>query len=209
MQEYEHDARTFQNPNMEDGKLYAVFFMDTVKDEGASALANRPIFKDTEFVRIVAPGDKTNVVVRPAREDDRARFQRQYAAFKRGDAEQVVGTPLAQWPLITRAQVEEFKYLEIRTVEHLAAVRDDIKSRVPGMHELSQRAQQWLAAAKGEDTEQLKRENEELKTRLDRLEAMLVGNKPAGPGEDEDDEEEAVAAVAAPSVTTVSKPKGK
>ncbi len=192
VQEYEIDHRTFQNVNLEDGKLYAVFFMDVTEDAAASQQAGRPIFKDTEFVRIVAPGDKTNVVCRPARQDDKARFAKQYAAFKRGDIEQVVGTPLKQWPAITRAMAEEFKHLGVLTVEHLADLRDDVKLRVPGAQDLSRRARAWLEATNGTDSKLIKvqEENNELRARLERLEASLPKY--------EDDEGEVATAPAAP-----------
>lgn len=198
-QEYEIDHRTFQNVNLEDGKLYAVFFMDVTEDAAASAEQGRPIFKDTEFVRIVAPGDKTNVVCRPARPDDKARFAKQYAAFKRGDIEQVVGTPLKQWPAITRALAEEFKHLGVLTVEHLADLRDDVKIRVPGAHDLSRRARAWLEAVNGTDSKLTKvyEENAELRARLEKLESML--NK-AAPADDDDEDEPVPAPQAAPAV---------
>lgn len=196
MQEYEADARTFQNINMEDGKLYAVFFKDVVKDEGKSEEMGRPIFRDTEFVRIVAPGDKTNVVVRPAREDDKRRFGRQYEAFKRGDAEQIIGTPLAQWPLMTRAQVEELRYFGVLTVEHLADLRDDVKTKIPGSVDLSKRAAQWLNASQGVDTKVAEQAD-----RIAALEDMvkkLAGGQPAAMiVEDADDEEYEAPAVPA------------
>jgi len=188
VQEYEADARTFQNINMEDGKLYAVFFKDVVKDEGKSEEMGRPIFRDTEFVRIVAPGDKTNVVVRPAREDDKRRFGRQYDAFKRGDAEQIIGTPLAQWPLMTRAQVEEFRYFGVLTVEHLADLRDDVKTKIPGSVELSKRAKHWLDASQGVDSKVA--EQAERIAALEAVVKKLAGGQPAAVAvEDADDEE--------------------
>jgi len=196
VQEYEADARTFQNINMEDGKLYAVFFKDVVKDEGQSEEMGRPIFRDTEFVRIVAPGDKTNVVVRPARTDDKQRFARQYEAFKRGDAEQIVGTPLAQWPLMTRAQVEEFRYFGVLTVEHLASLRDDVKMKMPGALDLSKRASAWLEASNGvgnklAESDARASEQAARITALEELVHKLTAGQPAALAvEDADDEEE-------------------
>jgi hypothetical protein len=60
------------------------------------------------------------------------------------EEEQVSGTRLSDWPFLTRAQCEEFRYLGIKTVEQLAGVRDDIVSRVPGLTQLKQHAQVWL-----------------------------------------------------------------
>lgn len=176
--EYDVDPATFQNPTMEDGRIYAVFFTDAVRDEHASNEQGRPIYKDTEFVRIVAPGDKTNVVVRPARDTDRNRFPRQYAAFKRGEQEQVVGTPLAQWPLMGRAQVEELKALGVITVEHLSQLRDDIKMKIPGAMQLSQRAKDWLTAATDSALlTKMRTEREEQDERIAELEKQITDLK--------------------------------
>lgn len=173
--EIEVDHRTFSNPHMEDGRMYAVFFMDVVKDDGQSELQGRAIFRDAEFIRIVAPGDKSNIVVREARDGDKQRFHRQYEMFKRGEKEQVVGTPLSQWPQITRAMAEEFKALGIMTVEHLADLRDDVKLKVGGAMNLSEMAKKWLAAASGrhEEIDNLQAQNADLLQRLAALEQQV------------------------------------
>lgn len=129
-----------------DEKLLVVFYMSILQDEMKSVEKGRPIFHDAEFVRIYIPGDKTSVVDRPAFEMDRRRFALQYAKFKQGidEEDQISGTPLKEWPLVTRAQVQEFKYFHVLTVEHLAEARDDVKRQVPGMTQLSQQARIWL-----------------------------------------------------------------
>lgn len=176
--EYDVDPATFQNPHMEDNRVYAVFFSGVMKDDAASLDQGRPIFKDTEFVRIVAPGDKTNIVVRPARDSDRQRFPRQYAAFKRGESEQVIGTPLAQWSLISRAQAEEFRAVGVLTVEHLADLRDDIKMKFPGAMQLSQRAKDWIAAsADSAVLSKLRAEREEQDERIAEMEKQIADLK--------------------------------
>ena len=83
-------------PGAGDDKLYVIFHMDIVKDEGKSVEEGRPIFNDVEFVQIFVPGDKTNVIDRPIRPSDKARFPKQYQAFKEGKAEeaQLQKTPL-------------------------------------------------------------------------------------------------------------------
>lgn len=185
--EYEIDPATFQNPHLEDGRVYAVFFTDAMRDEYASNEQGRPIYKDTEFVRIICPGDKTNIVVRPARDADRSRFPRQYAAFKRGEQEQVVGTPLSQWPLMGRSQVEEFRSLGIMSVEHLAELRDDIKLKIPGAVQLCQRAKDWLAAASdsailGKLRAEREEQDERIATLEKQIEDLKKSLKPASAG---------------------------
>lgn len=132
-----------------DAKLFVRFSVRPTKNEAASVSAGRPVFADTEYVEIVVPGDKQNVVLRPVRDADKQRFGRQYAAFKAGDAEQVTGTPLSEWPAVTRSQVEELAYFKIRTVEQLAGVSDgNLKNAGPFLA-LRQKARDWLEKAEG------------------------------------------------------------
>jgi hypothetical protein len=133
-----------------DEKLFIQFYMGTVSDAAATAEKGRPIFKDVECIRIITPGDKTNLVDRPMQPSDRARFARQYSTWKsRGkEGEIIEGTHLTEWPMISRSMAEELKYLHIRTVEQLAEVRDDVMLSVPGLATLKQNAQVWLGKTK-------------------------------------------------------------
>lgn len=150
MESYDGDPALFTRPDAGDETLFVVFYMGTMKNEDKSIEAGRPIIDDVECVRIIVPGDKNNVVDRPARDSDKRRFAKQYAMFSQGmkEDDQISGTRLNEWPFLTRGQCEEFKYLGIQTVEQLAEVRDDIVSKVPGMVKLKQHAAVWLGKTK-------------------------------------------------------------
>lgn len=109
----------------------------------------RLICEEIEYIEIVTPGDKTNIVDRPVRDSDRRQFARQYQAWKAGDNEQLTGTPLSAWPGVTRAQVEELGYFKIRTVEQLASVSDGNLMQVGPIRALRQRAQDFISVAAG------------------------------------------------------------
>ena len=166
-------------PGAGDDKLLVIFHMDIVKDEERSTAEGRPIWRDEEFIRIFVPGDKSNVIDRPIRPTDRARFPKQYAAFKedRGEEAQIVGTHLRDWPMVGRAQVAEFAHFGIRTVEQLADVRDDLCQKIMGLTGLKQVAGVWLQKAKstGEAARVAKRlddaesANKDLQTSMARL----------------------------------------
>lgn len=142
----EFDVQDFEDPNNNKG-VYARFYWVPREDKVASQEAGRPIYKDMEYVEIVAAGNANNIVRRPARDMDRDRFPREYEKFKAGDMEQVVGTPLSEVPWITRSMVEELTYRKIRTLEELASISDTACS-VPGMLDLRRKAQSWLEKAK-------------------------------------------------------------
>ena len=132
-----------------DDKLLVIFYKDVLHDEGKSVDAGRPIYVDTDFMRVHIPGDPTSVVVRPVSEVDKRRFALQWARYLQGmkEEDQLSGTPLKEWPSVTRAQVEELRFFQIRTVEHLAEVGDAVKMKMPGLTRLSQLARIWLDKA--------------------------------------------------------------
>lgn len=137
----EHDR------NIGDENLYVQFFTHPLQDKEKSLAEGRPIFVDTEYIRIMVPGDKGNVVMRSAREDDKQRFPKQYQAFKNDEAEIMEGTPLNQWGFLTAAQIEEMKYFGIRTVENLANVTDTNAQKFMGINLLRQKAREYIEAS--------------------------------------------------------------
>lgn len=111
--------------------------------------AGRPIFDDVEYIEIVIPGDRNNIINRAVTQQDKRQWAQQYQAWKAGDQEQLSGTPLDKWPGIHRAQVEELKYFRVRTVEQLAEMGDGVIGNIGPILGLRQRARDFLAAAKG------------------------------------------------------------
>lgn len=143
---FEFDVKDFENPNNNQG-VYAHFYLTTREDPVQSAAAGRPIYVEKEYVKILSAGSANNIIDKPVSEIERNRFPDQYAKFKAGDKEQIIGTPLAEVPWITRAQVDELLYRKIRTLEQLAAL-DDQHCNVPGMYDLKRKAAAWLVKAK-------------------------------------------------------------
>jgi hypothetical protein len=114
----------FKNPNGPKQPAVPVFFTEAVRMDFKSKQAGRDIFEDREFVRILIPGDRRSAPVEPVNDEHKKRWPREYEAFKAGTEAPLEGTPLADWPQIGRARVEELAYFHIRTVEQLAAVND-------------------------------------------------------------------------------------
>lgn len=136
-----------QDRNRGDEHLYVQFFMYPLQDKAKTLEEGRPIFVDTEFVKIMVPGDKENIVTREVRESDKNRFPKQYLAFKNQEKELMEGTPLGKWSYVTAAQVEELKYFGILTVEQLANVSDGNAQKFMGINLLKRRAQEYLDAS--------------------------------------------------------------
>jgi hypothetical protein len=144
------DHTLFTKQHAGDEALFVVFYMGILDNAAKTLEAGRRIVDDVEYVRIIIPGDKNTINDRPASEQDKRRFAKQYGMFKEGkkEDEQISGTRLTDWPFLTRGQCEEFKYLGIRTVEQMAQVRDDLATKIPGLQSLKQNATVWLAKSK-------------------------------------------------------------
>lgn len=131
-----------------DDKLFVTFFKHPRKDEKATLKEGRPIYNDEDYVRIMVPGDKDSIVVRPARDQDKMRFAKQFAAYEQGEGEAHQGTPLKAWPMITRGQVEELKFFGVHTVEQLADLADIHVQKFMGIGTLKEQAKAYIQQAK-------------------------------------------------------------
>lgn len=168
MATFESDVQDFENRYAGDRGVHARFYNHPEQDHEASAAAGRPIFKDTEFVEIIAAGNSTNIIKRPARSMDRQRFAKQYAAFLEGRGDDLQGTPLKEVTWITRSQVEELAYMRICTLEQLAGVSDSVCARAVGLYDLKRKAEAALAAAANvAPMTELVEENKRLQEQLD------------------------------------------
>lgn len=135
--------------------LFVEFYMFPKQNEEKSNEEGRPIFEEKPYIMIMVPGDKSSIVRRPVRtgmhpKDDNNRFHNEYQAFMQKKDQPLEGTPLAQWPQITRAIVLELEALNVRTVEHLGNMPDTFASQYMGMQDLKQKANKWLELTKSE-----------------------------------------------------------
>jgi hypothetical protein len=131
-----------------DSKLFVTFFKHPTQDQAKTLAEGRPMFREETYVRIMVPGDKDSIVVRPARDMDKQRFAKQHDAFEKGEGELHDGTPLKAWPMITRGQVEELKFFGVYTVEALADLADVHVQKFMGVGALKTQAQAYMQAAK-------------------------------------------------------------
>lgn len=162
------------NPQAE-SHLFVQFYTDAVELKAESEKQGRPIFKDMPFVRIIVPGDTNNIIERVADETDKHRFPNAWAKYQNSEAKANEGTPLEQWPQITRSLLKECKYFEIHTVEALSNISDAHVAKLGmGFGELRTKAKAWLEAAAG--TAQITAqaaENAQLKQMLADLQAQI------------------------------------
>jgi hypothetical protein len=156
---YADDAtlRLANNPQGGDEKLAVRFLLLDVENEAKSRAAGYPVYDQVEGIHIRAPGNRDEIL-RKALPKDKARFPRQYAAFKAGMEEPTSGLPLREWPAIGKAQAEVLIYQHgIRTVEQLAGVSDgNVDGLGHGALALRKKARDYIERAKsGAPTAQL------------------------------------------------------
>lgn len=133
-----------------DAGLYVEFYLEAVKDEEATIEAGRPIFFDREYIKIIPVGDKMTVICEPVTDEYRFRWPQKYAAFKAQQHQPQEGTPLEQWPPLTKSQVLTFKGANVHTVEQLANVSDGNLSNLGmGARDLREKAIAYIKSAEG------------------------------------------------------------
>jgi hypothetical protein len=139
----------------------------------------RPIFEDTDYIEIMQPGNKDSIIRRPATDRDKSRFSEHYRKYEaRVTDDHIEGTLLSEWPAISRAQVEELRFLNIRTVEQLAQIADSNAQNIMGIQGLKSKAAKFLETSKDQA---LSDRLAEIEARNAELEAKLaaVSENPA------------------------------
>lgn len=151
--------------NVNKGNAMAKFYTADVKDEAASSAKGRYVGRKVDMVRIIIPGDKHNIVERRVRENDKERWPKAYEAFRRMEDYVPDGTIIDTWPMLSRAQVEDLKYMNIFTVEQIADLPDDKLGSIGlGGRMMRKHAQAFIETSKrGAVPAQLVAENEQLR----------------------------------------------
>ncbi len=170
--------------------VFVEFYTHPVYMKAKSDEAKRQVWEDREHIRIVIPGDKDNVVMRQATRQDKEKYPDAWKRYQEKDKETRVGTPLEEWQPISKSQVKEAKYMEIHTVEQLAAVSDgNLQKLGPGWVSLRSNAQVWVSnqrdgAAAAQVASQLEQANSLIAQLQERMAAMEAQPKPerAKPG---------------------------
>ena len=110
-----------------DSRLQVRFYKKSVQQEQESIDAGRPIFKDFDFVQICVAGDTLTEIDTYALQNHKQRFPIQWANYMNRQGahdEELVGTPVAEWPLVSKSQAEELRAIKFQTVESIANASD-------------------------------------------------------------------------------------
>jgi len=155
------------------------FYQREVKDEFKSKQENRPIYYMADFVRIEIAGNSYSIIDTFANEGHKQAYPVQWARYENEKKElgddDITGTVLGDWSILTAAQVRELKHYHFYTVEQVANASDAAIEKVTmvvGMSGFSfrEKAQNYLKRAK--DSSVLDAQNEELRKRDLEIEAL-------------------------------------
>ena len=152
-------------------------------------------YKDVPFVRIMVPGDKTNIIEQPVREHHKERFIRQWLYFQsKNDDGQVIGTKLDQWNKdkpedFNEHQMTELQILKFQTVEQVATATDSQLQRIgmgaPGLRE---RARGYLTQRnQSESSTELAKTRSELDELKAQMASLMSQRKPGRPRKEDVD----------------------
>jgi len=178
-----------------DKALAVKFLTKSVQDKVETLAQGRPIFREVVYIDIRIPGERDSAFCGPATRAHVERFPEHYRAFRsRTKDEEVVGTPLAEWPLVTRSQVDELAFFNVKTVEDLVNMPDSSNHQFMGINVLKSKAKDFLEANKGK---------KELQAEFDKREQALQNQLKAM--------QEQLDALSQPKkkVTTKAKPKAR
>lgn len=165
------------------GGLWVEFYPGKLPNEFRSKETGKPEFDLIPFIKKCNPGDPTNVIERPMREEDKNEWPGQWAAYERRTSYRPEsGTPVEDWPRLDVATVAKLKALEFHTVEQIAECSDQQCQRIGmGCYELRTKAAAYIAAAKdsslvqkqAEDLAMAEQEKADLKATIQRMAARL------------------------------------
>lgn len=134
-------------PQGDESKLLVIFYDHAVQNAFRSTQEGRPVFDKQVWIKIMAPGNKNQIVERKSRDEDRERFPAAWHRYTNRITEAASGTPIEQWPRVSVSQVAEMKAMNILTVEHLAGLSDSVCQKMMGLDRLRTEAQAYMKAA--------------------------------------------------------------
>jgi len=172
------------------------FYQKEVPHEFNTQKEGRPIFFMADFVRIEIPGNQYSIIDTFAGENHKKLYPVQWARFQNekrelGENDEISGTLLRDWPILTAAQVRELKHYHFYTVEQVAAASDDQINKVTmvvgmGGYAFREKAQNYLKRAKDSSildsqAEELRKRDAEIETLKQQMNALMEKMTPTEP----------------------------
>jgi hypothetical protein len=153
-----------------------VFRIKDTLHPAESEKAGRAVYFDREEYSLYIAGDQQSVATGIVDDAIRERFRDAYDKWKRGgDHTHINGTPLSRWPLATPSFIKEMEYMNIYSVDDLAAVADVHLDRIADGRAWRDRAAAWLKSANdGAAASKYAAENARMRDELSELRGMIA-----------------------------------
>lgn len=151
-----------------DAGMVVMFYNKAVHNPQKSATEGRPIYEDAIFVKIHAPGERLNIIDRPATDDDRRRWPMQWHQFQQQKQQTPEGTPVdllyPEHPSIPSM----LRAYNVHTIEHLANLSGNaIDNLGMGAQRYVNDARRFLdQSEKGKGSTAVRKQIEDLESKL-------------------------------------------
>lgn len=130
----------FGAPPDADSRLWVRFVRKSARNAYKSDQEGRPVFEPVDYIQIQQPGER-DMLMRPVRDEDKARFPKHWEAFQANAKQAPDGTPVQMLfpnePHITDMMID----LRILTVEQLAQLSE------AGINRLGMDGRKYVARA--------------------------------------------------------------
>ena len=127
--------------------------------------------EDCDFIRINVPGDKTVTIDTKADDQHKARFKRQYEAYK--GFKNLTGHPVDEWDEIPKSLQTELMYQGFKFVDQIAGAPDSAFARMMGGTQIRNKAQAYLNRGKIDADVVIKEQQSQIKALQDQM-ALLM-----------------------------------
>jgi hypothetical protein len=120
------------------------FYVRSVRNESLSKKSGQAVYEDREFVRIMVPGDKLNVIDTEVSEHHVRRWPGWYKSFKENKEHKPEGFPITAWAIATPALISTLADMNVHTVEQLAGLPETALPRFPEIMRIQGLARELL-----------------------------------------------------------------
>lgn len=139
-----------------------------VEDTEETLNQGKVVMKEIEWIEIIV--DERNKIDRPAKPQDKIKYKEIYTAWVEGREPPLEGSPLSEWPMLSKTEVDRLNRSGLRSVEDLAQASDTLLERCgPTFRTKREAARKFLESDDSIRTklQVVEKENETLKTKLD------------------------------------------
>lgn len=161
-----------------DQRMVVLFYNKSVHNPAKSVAEGRPYYEDQVYVRIHEPGERLNIVDRPASDSDKKRFPIHWSAFQQNKQQTMPGTPIDLLYPEHPSIASTLRANGIQTIEQCAELSANAIDNIGmgGQQWVNEAVKYMASANKGvtnaqmrHETERLERDNKVLQRQVEEL----------------------------------------